>query len=452
MTQSFKQFKLHDFLLRGLEKIRITAPTPVQEQVIPAILKGRDVIGQSQTGTGKTLAYVLPLLQQIDTSKQETQALILAPTRELTRQIADVIDYLAGDTGIDTVLIQGGVDIGRQIQKLRRNPQIIVGTPGRILELIVQEKLASYTARFLIIDEADTMLEMGFREDIEKLFQKVKRDIQIMLFAATFPPKVEGMAKNFMKKPLHLNINPAEKVVSSVENVLLRVRNDGKEQALVDLVKIYNPYLGIVFVKKKEQVDELVTQLRQSGVEAEGLHGDMQRGQRKQVMQRFREARSQVLVATDIASRGLDVEGITHIFNFDLPISADQYVHRIGRSGRAGETGIAVNIITAVEEVKLRRFEDKLDCRFKEVIIKAGSVVEKTGRVRNVNAENEEKTTRKPKAAEKKFTGPNAKKKAIKDYQQKKKKESAKQVLGKRKNGLQNESPTGNRSKNKSDR
>lgn len=453
MTQSFEQFKLHSFLLEGLEKLRIVTPTPVQEQVIPAILKGRDVIGQSQTGTGKTLAYALPVLQQIDTSKQEVQALILAPTRELTRQIAGVIDYLAGDTGIDIVLIQGGVDIGRQIQKLRRNPQVIVGTPGRILELILQEKLASHTARFLIIDEADTMLEMGFRDDIEKIFQKVKKDIQIMLFAATFPPKVEGITKNFMKKPLHLNINPAEKVVSSVENVLFRVRNNGKEEALLDLVKIYNPYLGIVFVKKKEQVDELVTQLRQAGVEAEGLHGDMQRGQRKQVMQRFREARSQILVATDIASRGLDVEGVTHIFNFDLPISVDQYVHRIGRTGRAGETGIAVNIITAVEEEKLRRFEDKLDRRFKEMVIKSGSVVEKTGRGKSaVETQNEEKTTRKPKTEGKKFTGPNAKKKAIKEYQQKKKKESAKQVVAKRKEGLQNGPPSGKRGRNKSDR
>lgn len=436
MTKSFQQFQLHEFLLEGLEKNRITTPTPVQEQAIPAILKGRDIIGQSQTGTGKTLAYLLPVLQRINTSQPELQALILAPTRELTRQIADVIDFLAGDTGLDTVLIQGGVDIGRQIQKLRRNPQVIVGTPGRVLELILQEKLTSHTARFLVIDEADTMLEMGFREDLEKIFQKVKKDIQIMLFAATLPPKVEGMVKNFMKKPLHLNINPTEKVVSSVENVLFRVRNGGKEQALLDLVKIYNPYLGIVFVKKKEQVDELVTQLRQAEVGAEGLHGDMQRGQRKQVMQRFREARSQVLVATDIASRGLDVEGVTHIFNFDTPISVDQYVHRIGRSGRAGETGIAVNIITAVEEAKLRSFEDKLDFRFKEMAIKSGSLVEKAGRGKGAaNGENEEKGAPK-KTGAKKFTGPNAKKKAIKEYQQKKKKESAaKQVVGKRKSG-----------------
>lgn len=419
METSFKQFQLRDFLLRGLENFEITEPTPVQLQAIPAILQGKDVIGQSQTGTGKTLAYLLPVLQQIDFSRHELQALILAPTRELTRQIAEIAGQLTGETGMELALIQGGTDINRQIQRLRRNPQVIVGTPGRVLDLIVREKLISHTTRYLVLDEADTMLEMGFKEDIEKIVQKMKKNIQIMLFAATLPQKVAGMAKNFMKQPRHIDINPGERAVSAIENVFFKVRAGGKEAALLQLVKLYNPFLGIIFARKKEQVDDLVTRLRQAGFAAEGLHGDMQRGQRKQVMQRFREARSQLLVATDIASRGLDVEGITHIFNFDPPISVDQYIHRTGRSGRAGDTGIAVNIIVAAEEEKLRLIEDKLGQTFKEKVLAAGEIVDKPRR--RDTGEKEDKLKGRPKAPGKKFTGPNARKKAMKEKAMKEK-------------------------------
>lgn len=406
MNQSFKQFILHDFLLEGLENLGISNPTPVQMQAIPAILQGKDVIGQSQTGTGKTLAYLLPVLQQLDLSRQELQALILAPSRELTRQIADIIEQLTGETGIEVALIQGGTDINRQIQRLRRNPRVIVGTPGRVLDLINRDKLIAHTAKYLVIDEADTMLEMGFKEDIEKIKQKLKRNIQTLLFAATLPQKVAGMAKTLMKQPRHIEINPGERTLPGIENIFFKVRAGGKEAALLQLVKLYNPFLGIVFTRKKEQVDVLVTELRQAGFKAEGLHGDMQRGQRKQVMQRFREARSQLLVATDLASRGLDIEGVTHIFNFDPPISVDQYIHRIGRTGRAGDTGMAINIIVATEEEKLRYIEDKLHQQFKEKVLVDGEIVEKP--------------KRQPKVPTKKFTGPNARKKAMKESQQRK--------------------------------
>lgn len=413
MNQSFKQFGLKDFLLAGLEKLGIATPTPVQEQAIPAILQGKDVIGQSQTGTGKTLAYLLPVLQQLDLSKQELQVLILAPSRELTRQIAEIIEQLSGETGIDAVLIQGGTDINRQIQWLKRNPQVIVGTPGRVLDLIKRDKLISHTARYLVIDEADTMLEMGFKDDIEQIKQKLKRSIQTMFFAATLPQKVVGMAKGFMKQPQHIEINPGERVLPGIENVFFKVRAGGKEAALLQLVKLYNPFLGIVFTRKKEHVDLLVTELRQAGVKAEGLHGDMQRGQRKQVMQRFREARSQLLVATDLASRGLDIEGVSHIFNFDSPVSVDQYIHRIGRTGRAGDTGIAINIIVALEEGKLRYIEEKLHQQFKEKVLVGGEIVDKARR--KENAAGEKKPPRQPKAPAKKFTGPNARKKAMQE-------------------------------------
>lgn len=411
----FKQFQLQDFLLEGLDKLGINNPTPVQLQTIPIILQGKDVIGQSQTGTGKTLAYVLPLLEKIELGKQELQAVILAPTRELTRQIADTIDGLGSEAGLDTLLIQGGTDINRQIQRLKRNPQIIVGTPGRVMDLVKREKITSHTAKYLVLDEADTMLEMGFREDLENIITRMKKNVQIMLFAATFPPKVASMAKQFMNQPRHIEINPGEKSIDAIENIYFRVRNGGKEKALIDLLRIYNPYLGIVFVKKKEQVEELVTQLRQLGFEAEGLHGDMQRGQRKQVMQRFMRAKSQVLVATDIASRGLDIEGITHIFNFDLPINLEQYIHRIGRTGRAGNSGVAINIIVASEEEKLKAIEAKLGQKFSEKSITPGGIGDKAKKVKHKFPEGEKVSASKP--AKKKFTGPNAKKKAIKEAQ-----------------------------------
>ncbi len=418
MNQSFKQFELRDFLLAGLHKMGIAKPTPVQQQAIPAIIKGRDVVGQSQTGTGKTLAYVLPVLQKIEIARRELQVLILGPTRELTRQIAEVVGHLTEDTGIDVVLIQGGVDINRQIQKLRRNPQIIVGTPGRVVELVNQEKLTSYTAKVLVLDEADTMLEMGFREDIEQIIQKIKKDAQILLFAATLPPKVVGMVNDFMNRPFRIEINPGE-AVSTIQNVYFRARNNGKEDLLLDLVRLYNPYLGIVFVRKKEQVDDLVTQLRQSGVDAEGLYGDLQRGRRKQVMQRFREAEAQILVATDIASRGLDIEGVTHIFNFDLPINVDQYIHRVGRTGRMGDTGTAINIITAADQDKLRFFEARLGLPIIEMVIKNGSIQEKPASRRGDKTRDEEKSVNGRKKAVKKFTGPNAKKKAAREAMKK---------------------------------
>lgn len=419
MDQSFGQFQLHDFLQQSLDRLGITRPTPVQSQAIPAILQGQDIIGRSQTGTGKTLAYLLPVLQQIDLTRNELQALVLAPTRELARQIADTAALLAGETGIEVALIQGGVDINRQIRRLRRNPQIVVGTPGRVLDLINRESLSSNTARHLVIDEADMMMEMGFREDIERIMLKSKKNIQIMLFAATLPPQVQEMARAFMKHPCHIEINPKERSVPAIENVFFKARNGGKEELLVQLVKLYNPFLGIVFVRKKEQVDDVVTHLRQAGFEAEGLHGDMQRGQRQQVMSRFREAKSQLLVATDIASRGLDVEAVTHVFNFNLPVSVDQYIHRTGRSGRAGETGTAVNLIIAAEEETLRHIEAKLGRPFKEMMIAAGAIVEKKAQRRG-NMVDPEKPKRKPKALIKKFTGPNAKKKAIKEAQKKK--------------------------------
>lgn len=423
MNQTFKAFQLRDFLLDALEKMRISEPTPIQTKAIPAILQGKDVIGQSLTGTGKTLAYLLPVLQQMDVSRQEVQAVILVPTKELARQIADTALALSEGTGLDVLMLLSGVDMTRQTQQLKRNPQLIIGTPGRIFDLIKEGSLASYTAKWLVLDEADTMLEMGFREEMENIIQKMKKNMQMLLFAATFPPRVAGMTKAFMKKPLHIQINPAEKTVSAIENVFVKAKNGAKEKLLAELIRLYNPYLGIVFVRKKEQVNDLVDYLHQSGIETEGLHGDLQRGHRKLAMQRIRNAKSQILVATDIASRGLDVEGITHVFNFDLPISVDQYIHRIGRTGRAGETGTAVNLIFAFEEDKLRLIETKLGQGFKEIVLRGDQLEEKPAGRKKVQGEIV-KTVPEKKGTPKKYTGPNSKKKAIKEKQtQLKKKE-----------------------------
>ncbi len=423
MNNAFEQYKLHDFLIESLNQSQITAPTQIQQQTIPAILKGKDVLGQSQTGTGKTLAYLLPIIQMIDQGRQELQALILVPTRELTTQIGEVIDQLIKGTELDVVQLQGGVDVNRQIQRLKRNPHIAVGTPGRVLDLINQNKLTSHTAKFLVIDEADTMLEMGFMEEIEKIIQHMKRDSQIMLFSATLPQQVTQLAKTFMNQPSNIQVNPEDRSLAAIDNVFFKVRVGGKEEALAKIMKVYNPYLAIVFTKKKEHVEELVTLLARAGFKAEGLHGDLQQRQRKQVMKRFSDATTQVLVATDIASRGLDVENITHIINFDLPISVDQYVHRIGRTGRAGETGIAASLILATEEEKLRRIEEKMGKAFSEKIIYKEEIIDKPRRGKKKiveeerqKAKEEKKAAKKGgKPAAKKATGPNAKKRAIKE-------------------------------------
>lgn len=355
MSKLFKAMGISEKLVQPVAEMRITQPTPVQEQAIPAILAGKDVIGQSQTGTGKTLAFLLPLLQKINIDKSELQVMILSPTRELCLQIFREVEKLTVNVPIRSQAIFGGTDIKRQIEKLKRDPQLIVGTPGRVYDLIQRKKISAHTIKSLVIDEADQMLDMGFMKEVEGIIRSTKRDRQLLLFSATMPGAIVKLTETLLKSPVRIHIEPKQKLVRETEQTYFVTKEREKDELFFKLARLYNPYLAVVFTNTKDRAQILSMLMKQRGFNVDVLHGDLPQRNRKQVMDRFREAKIQFLVATDIAARGLDVEGITHVFNYEVPRDPEQFIHRVGRTGRAGESGIAVTLITPKELFKLKK-------------------------------------------------------------------------------------------------
>ena len=357
---SFAALGVIPALTEILNKQGIKVATPVQEKAIPAIFKGRDVIAKSQTGTGKTLAYLLPLVQRIQTERDEVQALILTPTRELSKQVFDVLKSLVSVRGVDAADVIGGRTIENQIQKLKRNPHVIIGTPGRLLDHIRRRTLDLSAVKMVILDEADQMLAAGFREDIEALVDQTPKKRQFILLSATMTEDTVRLARKYMTNPERIDVAEKE-TASTVEQRIYETTKEHKLPLLIRHLKEMNPFMSVVFCNTKDEAHRLAERLaEETDIVVEELHGDMSQGQRNQVIRRFEKMEIQVLVASDVAARGLDVEGITHVFNFGIPRNLEYYVHRIGRTGRAGTHGIAITYVTPEDGALLRRLEKSI--------------------------------------------------------------------------------------------
>lgn len=377
MAAGFAQLKVDETMVEKLHRTGKDIPTPVQERAIPALLNGRDVIARAQTGVGKTLSFVIPLFDKVDPQKEFVQALILSPTRELAQQTAGEIRKLEGDTGIRTLTVSGGRDFEEEKRKIGHRAQVLVGTPGRLLDHLRKGNTSLGGVKYLVLDEVDEMLRQGFGEDIETLLSLMPQPHQTMMCSATLDEEVRKLGRQLTINPLVIDIAPKESTASTIHQICIKVSEDHKADALASLIRRYNPFLMLVFCCSKERAIELSDWLYEEGFNVDVLHGDMSQTKRRQVMENFRKARLQILVASDIAARGLDVEGITQVVNYDIPHDPDWYVHRIGRTGRAGSEGTAITFYTADETRWLQNLEKKLDITLERQNL-AGETVRRT--------------------------------------------------------------------------
>jgi ATP-dependent RNA helicase DeaD len=347
---TFKELGLSEPLVEALEHLGYEQPTPIQEQAIPELLAGRDVIGQAQTGTGKTAAFGLPLLQYVDPSLNEVQALVLTPTRELCIQVTQALRAYGERKGIEIVAVFGGAPIREQMTRLRSGGQVVVGTVGRVMDLMGRHALVLSDARFVVLDEADEMLDLGFFEDVETILSRTPNGKQTALFSATMPPPIKKLAEKGMYDPLVIKVKAATLTIDTVQQFYVEVSDREKSDALARVLKAERPEQAIIFVRTKIGADRLQRSLNDKGVRVKALHGDMSQGSRDGVMIAFKDGRERLLVATDIAARGLDITGVSHVINYDLPNSPEVYVHRIGRTGRVGRSGRAITLVTQKQE------------------------------------------------------------------------------------------------------
>ena len=377
MAAGFAQLKVDETMVEKLHRTGKDIPTPVQERAIPALLNGRDVIARAQTGVGKTLSFVIPLFDKVDPQKEFVQALILSPTRELAQQTAGEIRKLEGDTGIRTLTVSGGRDFEEEKRKIGHRAQVLVGTPGRLLDHLRKGNTSLGGVKYLVLDEVDEMLRQGFGEDIETLLSLMPQPHQTMMCSATLDEEVRKLGRQLTINPLVIDIAPKESTASTIHQICIKVSEDHKADALASLIRRYNLFLMLVFCCSKERAIELSDWLYGEGFNVDVLHGDMSQTKRRQVMENFRKAKLQILVASDIAARGLDVEGITQVVNYDIPHDPDWYVHRIGRTGRAGSEGTAITFYTADETRWLQNLEKKLDITLERQNL-AGETVRRT--------------------------------------------------------------------------
>jgi ATP-dependent RNA helicase DeaD len=347
--KTFQEFGLEPKILRAITEMGFEESTPIQEKTIPLAMEGRDLIGQAQTGTGKTAAFGVPLIHKIAIQEERIVALIMCPTRELAIQVAEEIGKLGRFKGIRSLPIYGGQDIVKQIRALKKKPQIIIGTPGRLLDHINRKTIKLDDVQTVVLDEADEMLDMGFMDDIQSILKLVPAERHTMLFSATMPSNIQKLAQQFLRNPEHISVIPRQISAPLIDQAYIELNERQKFEALSRLIDMESPDLAIIFGRTKRRVDELAEALQKRGYAAEGLHGDLSQNQRDSVMRKFRDGSIDVLVATDVAARGLDVSGVTHVINFDLPQDPESYVHRIGRTGRAGKEGTAWTFVTPRE-------------------------------------------------------------------------------------------------------
>jgi ATP-dependent RNA helicase DeaD len=357
MVSPFEELGLQPQFVQAVEKMGYDQPTPIQLAAIPALLGGRNVLGQAQTGTGKTAAFALPLLQQIQPGSKAPQALILAPTRELAIQVAEATGKLAGESALRVLAVYGGQAYRIQTRQLERGVDVVVGTPGRLLDLIRQKYLDLSQVRYLVLDEADEMLEMGFIEDVETILKEVPEERQIALFSATLPPAIRKLADHYLSDPQQITINPSCMTVAETEQRFCMVHEEKKQTALTRILEVEEVGSALIFARTKARTQELSDELNRRGLPAGALHGDLNQDRREAILNRFRQHSITLLVATDVAARGLDIENVSHVINYDVPNDPEDYVHRIGRTGRAGRKGIAITLLTPRERRRLKMIE-----------------------------------------------------------------------------------------------
>lgn len=345
----FSDLNISETTLKSVRRMGFEEATPIQEGTIRLGMEGKDIIGQAQTGTGKTTAFGIPLVEKIDTRDGNVQGLVIAPTRELAIQVSEELYRLGKDKNVRILSVFGGQEIGRQIRALKNRPQIIVGTPGRLIDHINRRTLKLDNVNTLVLDEADEMLNMGFIEDIQSIMSNVPESRQTLLFSATMPDPIRRIAEKFMKSPEIVKIKSKEMTVENIEQFFVKSVEREKFDILSRLLNVHQPELAIVFGRTKRRVDELAHALNIRGYLAEGIHGDLSQAKRMSVLKQFKANKIDVLVATDVAARGLDISGVTHVYNFDIPQDPESYVHRIGRTGRAGKKGVAVTFVTPRE-------------------------------------------------------------------------------------------------------
>ncbi|MBF2066590.1 MAG: DEAD/DEAH box helicase [Calothrix sp. C42_A2020_038] len=358
MNPSFRELGLSEECAQQLETLGFTAPTNIQAQAIPHLLSGRDVVGQSQTGTGKTAAFSLPILERLDVNHRAVQALVLAPTRELAIQVHDAVSTFIGNSGLRVAAIYGGQSIERQIMQLRRGVHIVVGTPGRVIDLLERGSLKLDYVRWFVLDEADEMLSMGFIDDVERILSQAPQERQTALFSATMPPSIRQLVNKFLNDPVTVTVQQPKAAPNKINQVAYVVpRNWSKAKALQPILEMEDPESALIFVRTRRTAAELTNQLQAAGHSVDEYHGDLSQQARERLLGRFRNRQVRWVVATDIAARGLDVDQLSHVINFDLPDSVETYVHRIGRTGRAGKEGTAITLVQPFERRKQQIFE-----------------------------------------------------------------------------------------------
>lgn len=359
MLEQFQNLHISDVIIQALNEMGFEEPTPIQAGAIPVAMSGRDMIGQAQTGTGKTAAYGIPVLEKILAAppSKDIQAVILSPTRELAMQVAEELNHLAQFTSIQALPIYGGQDMERQLRRLRKCPQIVVATPGRLIDHMKRGTINLGHISTIVLDEADEMLDMGFIDDINLIMSATPSTRQTLLFSATMPKPIQQLAETFLHDPEIVRMKAKEVTIDLIEQSYIEVPDRQKFDVLCRLLDLQEPDLAIIFVRTKRRVDEVAEALKKRGYSAEGIHGDLTQAKRDSVIRQFREKTIDILVATDVAARGLDISGVTHVFNYDLPQDPESYVHRVGRTGRAGQSGEATTFVIPREIDHLRAIE-----------------------------------------------------------------------------------------------
>lgn len=357
----FKSLGISNRFVQKLMEMNIKEPTPIQEQAIPAILQGNDVIAQAQTGTGKTFAFTLPILEKIDCRAEAIQALIVTPTRELAIQITNEVKKLIESIdGMNVLAIYGGQDVEKQLKKLKRNIHIVVATPGRLIDHLQRQTVDLHNVSYLVLDEADQMLLTGFQNEVDTIVRNTSMARQTLLFSATISEDVKELAQKHLRNPQSIQIEKKQGPAKNVEQLAIQLSDRAKQSVIIELVEKHRPFLAVIFCRTKRRVSKLYGELKSHGFACDELHSDVSQAKRERVMKQFRTAKLQLLVATDVAARGLDVEGITHVYNYDIPEDSESYVHRIGRTGRAGMDGMAVTFYTIDDVDLLKSIEEEL--------------------------------------------------------------------------------------------